>query len=86
MKGQRIVVGSPHGDEAALVIEARRLRDAGAEVIFAGAAVDAGRLAATAVSEDVSEVVVADAQARDALLDALAAADALDIAVRVVEC
>lgn len=85
MKGQRIVVGSPRGDEVMLVTEARRLRDAGAEVIYAGPGVDARRLAATAISEDVNEVVVADAQARVELAAALADADALDITVRHLE-
>ncbi|RLV56380.1 hypothetical protein D9V41_04625 [Aeromicrobium phragmitis] len=86
MTGPRIVVGSPRGEEAALITEARRLRDAGAGVIFVGAGVGAQQLAATAVSEDVAEVVVADADACDAVVTALAQTDATDIAVRVVGC
>ncbi|WP_164519747.1 cobalamin B12-binding domain-containing protein [Nocardioides ferulae] len=57
----RIVLAGPAGDvvdESLHLVEAlaRALRDAGHEVVYAGAAEDAERLAATAVQEDADLV------------------------------
>jgi methylmalonyl-CoA mutase C-terminal domain/subunit len=71
MAADRIVVGST-GDDADARSSARRLRDAGHEIVFVGGGQSPDQLAATAVAEDAVRVVV-DAgeatlqQVRDAL-------------------
>jgi methylmalonyl-CoA mutase C-terminal domain/subunit len=78
MVADRIVVGST-GDDSDARTSARRLRDAGHEIVFVGGGQSPEQLAATAVAEDAARMVV-DAgppglqQVRDAL-DAIGAGD-----------
>jgi methylmalonyl-CoA mutase C-terminal domain/subunit len=84
MAAHRIVVGSTGDDDAART-SARRLRDAGPEIVFVGADQTPEQLAATAVAEDAVRVVVdagPDALAR--VVEALAAAGAGDVVVEPV--
>jgi methylmalonyl-CoA mutase cobalamin-binding subunit len=57
MVSERIVVGACGGDEIARAT-ARRLRDAGHEVIFVGGGQTPEALVRTAVAEDASSIVV----------------------------
>lgn len=80
MAADRIVVGST-GDDIGARSSARRLRDAGHEIVFVGGGQSPEQLAATAVAEDAVRVVVdtgaaALQQVRDAL-ERLGAGDIL---------
>jgi methylmalonyl-CoA mutase C-terminal domain/subunit len=57
MAQHRIVVGAIVDDDAARLV-ARRLRDAGHEVVFVGGGQTPQHLARTAVAEDASRIVV----------------------------
>lgn len=64
MVRERIVVGAT-GDDSAARREARRLRDAGHEVVFVGGGQSAEQLVRAAVAEDATRLVVdADGAAR----------------------
>lgn len=87
----RVVLGVSHLSEPAYYPGvARQLRDAGHEVVYAGAVAAAVQLAAIVVQEDADAVVlVADDQSPlEELAEQLAAAlmeyDAADVAVHVV--
>ncbi|KAA1374614.1 hypothetical protein [Aeromicrobium fastidiosum] len=85
MGSERVVVGAVDDDVRARTA-ARRLRDAGLEVIFVGGGQTVEQLARTAVAEDAARIVV-DAGPDDVrgLGEACAALDAADIAVDPVE-
>ena len=85
MGNSRVVVGAVADDTRARAA-ARRLRDAGREVVFVGGQQTVEQLARTAVAEDAAQIV-ADADADDLrrLVDACRALDAADIAVDTVE-
>jgi methylmalonyl-CoA mutase C-terminal domain/subunit len=83
----RVIFGVSHlsePDSGAGV--ARVLRDAGHEVVYAGAVADPAQLAAIAVQEDADAVVlIADDQSlAGEVAAALAACDAADVVVHVV--
>jgi len=81
MIGQRVVVGA-EGDGECLPMIARRLRDAGHEVVLAGGHQTPAQLARTAVAEDAARVVVdADDDTVARVAAACAALDASDIVV-----
>ncbi|MET0819866.1 MAG: cobalamin-dependent protein [Aeromicrobium sp.] len=81
MAAERIVVGST-GDDAGARTLARRLRDAGHEIVFVGGSQSPEQLAAAAVAEDAVRVAVdADSSALQRVRDALDALGADDIVV-----
>ena len=87
----RVVFGVSHLSEpGAGAGVARVLRDAGHEVVYAGAVADPAQLAAIAVQEDADAIVlIADDQSLTgelaaALAEALAECDAADVVVEVV--
>lgn len=57
MVTERIVVGAS-GDDAAARATARRLRDAGHEVVFVGGQQSPAHLVRTAIAEDATRIVV----------------------------
>ncbi|WP_156794088.1 hypothetical protein [Aeromicrobium marinum] len=79
-RSERVVVGSTGSGEG-LDVEARRLRDTGAEVVWIGAGVSVDDLAATAVAEDAARVVVASGDDPTAVTAALAARHVDDVDV-----
>ena len=84
MAAERIVVGSV-GDDADARTLARRLRDAGHEIVFVGGSQSPEQLAAAAVAEDAVRVVVdAGSPALQQLREALDALGARDIVVEPV--
>ena len=81
MARNRIVVGAV-GDDDRLREAARRLRDAGHEVVFVGGRQTPAQLARTAVAEDASHLVVdGDADNLVALARECAALGAADVVV-----
>ena len=75
---------TPGAPDSSVDAAARRLRDAGHEVVLATPGVSAAQLAAAAIQEDVLAIGVVSAAGDDAvgaLPDALAAYDAGDIVV-----
>lgn len=81
MAGDRIVVGAVR-DADGVGEAARRLRDAGHEVVFVGGEQTPGQLARTAVAEDATRLVV-DGGVVDVeqVVDACTALGASDIVV-----
>jgi methylmalonyl-CoA mutase C-terminal domain/subunit len=78
---ERIVVGAGGQDDRARVV-ARRLRDAGHEVVFVGGHQTAAQLARAAVAEDATRVVVdAAAPAVEEVVRACAELGAGDVVV-----
>jgi methylmalonyl-CoA mutase C-terminal domain/subunit len=81
MAAERIVVGAS-GDDAAARLVARRLRDAGHEVVFAGGHQTAEHLVRAAVAEDATRLVVdADDAGVDRVRELCSSLDAEDIVV-----
>lgn len=85
MGRERVVVGAVDDDVRARSA-ARRLRDAGREVVFVGGHQTVEQLARTAVAEDAAQIVV-DAGPDDVrrLVEACDTHDAADIVVHSVE-
>jgi methylmalonyl-CoA mutase C-terminal domain/subunit len=84
MAADRIVVGSV-GDDSASRMRARRLRDAGHEIVFVGGGQSPEQLASTAVAEDAVRVVVdADPSEVRRLEDVLRVMGADDVIVEPV--
>lgn len=81
MTGHRVVVGSIGDDERARTA-ARRLRDEGQEVVYAGADQTPEQLVRTAVAEDATAILVdGDAESLAEVADLCAELDAGDVAV-----
>ena len=81
MAAQRIVVGST-GDDAEARTRARRMRDAGHEIVFVGGSQSPEQLAAAAVAEDAVRVAVdAGPRVLQQVRDALHALGAGDVVV-----
>ena len=84
MASDRIVVGATADDVRARTV-ARRLRDAGHEIVFVGGDQSPDQLARTAVAEDARRLVVdADAASLERVREACAHFGAADIVVEPV--
>ena len=84
MGTERVVVGAVK-DDARARAAARRLRDAGHEVIFVGGQQSVEQLARTAVAEDAAQIVAdADVDNLRRLVEECEALDAADITVDAV--
>ncbi|MGA8986553.1 hypothetical protein [Aeromicrobium sp.] len=81
MVRERTVLGATGGDDA-VRHEARRLRDAGQEVVYVGGGQTPEQLVRTAVAEDATALVVdADPDALGAIADLCGALGAPDLVV-----
>jgi len=79
----RILVANAEQDEdRSAKLVARALADAGHEVVYAGMGQSPEMIAATAVQEAVDTIAVGDANVVVAVIEALAAWGASDIAVK----
>jgi methylmalonyl-CoA mutase C-terminal domain/subunit len=84
MASDRIVVGATADDVRARTV-ARRLRDAGHEIVFVGGDQSPDQLARTAVAEDAVRLVVdADPAGLGRVVEACARLDASDVVVEPV--
>ena len=84
MASERIVVGAT-GDDVRARTAARRLRDAGHEIVFVGGDQSPDQLARTAVAEDAERLVVdADPAGLARVVEACTRLEASDVVVEPV--